>query len=137
MKSLRLALLTTTAAVALGGKLAGSAWADESGLSYDEPTSEEVAPVRSTRGAAKERTPAVTTGRSGFGPRSAGPRVVLLDEPVQKDAPPVPLAADLTDKTLAMGLRTEPALAASLVGLGCLISWRRRSRLARRGAWAH
>lgn len=137
MKSSTLALLMTTTAVVLGGSLVESASADESGLAHEEPASPEVAPLRAPRASAKERPPAVTTSRSGFGPHKVGRQVLLLDEPVKKDAAPVPLAADLTDKTLGMGLSTEPALAASLVGLGCLISWRRRSKLARRGAWAH
>lgn len=136
MKSLHRALLTTALAVAaLGGLEARGlhdASADDSGLSTSAPAP---SPYDYARPAAP---PPVRKGRAGFGERTRelGARVVLLDEPVPKASPPVPLAADLAEQTLGMGLSSEPALAASLVGLGCLLGWRSRRKLARRGAWA-
>lgn len=74
--------------------------------------------------------------RDGWGhPVPKGAVRVVLDEPVRE--PPVPLAADVSEQTLGMGLSSEPALAASLVAIGCLISWRSRRSLARRGMWSH
>ena len=69
---------------------------------------------------------------------SRSPRGSASVEHEQKGLEPsLPLAADVADQTLARGLSTEPALAASLVALGCLISWRTRRKLARRGLWSH
>lgn len=135
MTSLDRALLTAALAVAaLGGLEARGlhdASADESGLSTSEPAP---SPYNYSRPASP---PPPSKGRAGFGDRTheLGARVVLLDEPEPKASPPLPLAADLSDQTLGMGLSSEPALAASLVGLGCLLGWRSRRKLARRGAW--
>lgn len=61
----------------------------------------------------------------------------LVEQEVAAVADSVPLAAGISDHALGFHMGTEPALAAALAMLGCVLGWAStRHRVLRRGRYA-